>query len=100
MKVVILAGGLGSRLSEETKLRPKPLVEIGDIPIIEHVMNWYLHFGLTDFYLCIGYLGEQIIDYFKDYHLRGSTVRILPDGSVKTLECRKSHGQLLWYKVA
>ena len=49
MKVVILAGGLGSRLAEETSIRPKPMVEIGGIPIIEHIMNWYMAFGFNDF---------------------------------------------------
>ena len=55
MKVVILAGGLGSRLAEETSIRPKPMVEIGGIPIIEHIMNWYMGFGFNDFIICLGF---------------------------------------------
>ena len=57
MKVVILAGGLGSRLAEETSIKPKPMIEIGGIPIIEHIMNWYMAFGLNDFIICLGYKG-------------------------------------------
>ena len=65
MKVVLLAGGLGSRLAEETKIRPKPMVEIGGIPIIEHIMQWYMKYGYNEFIICLGYKGSEIINYFK-----------------------------------
>lgn len=66
MKVVILAGGLGSRLSEETELKPKPMVDIGDRPILWHIMKTYAHFGFDDFYVALGYKGEVIKRYFFD----------------------------------
>jgi glucose-1-phosphate cytidylyltransferase len=74
MKVVVLAGGFGSRLSEETTVRPKPMVEIGDQPILWHIMKIYAHFGLTDFVICCGYKGNQIKDYFASYSLRTADV--------------------------
>ena len=64
MKVVILAGGLGSRISEETKLKPKPMVEIGGKPIIWHIMKIYSFYGINDFIICCGYKGEKIKEYF------------------------------------
>lgn len=67
MKVVILAGGLGSRLSEETHLIPKPLVSIGEFPIIMHIMNIYSHYGYNDFIICLGYKGNKIKEYFLNY---------------------------------
>lgn len=66
MKVVILAGGVGSRLSEETDVRPKPMVEVGHRPILWHIMKHYSHFGFDDFVLCLGYKGEVIKRYFSD----------------------------------
>jgi len=74
MKVVVLAGGFGSRLSEETTVRPKPMVEVGDQPILWHIMKIYAHFGLTDFIICCGYKGNQIKDYFASYSLRTADV--------------------------
>jgi glucose-1-phosphate cytidylyltransferase len=75
MKVVILAGGYGTRISEESSIRPKPLVEIGGRPIIWHIMKIYAHFGLTDFVVCCGYKGEMLKQYFRDYlHLSGEVV--------------------------
>ena len=65
MKVVILCGGLGSRLSEETKIKPKPMVKIGKYPILIHIMNIYSKFGYKDFILALGYKKNIIIDYFK-----------------------------------
>ena len=70
MKVVILAGGHGTRLSEETRVLPKPLVEIGGRPILWHIMKIYSHFGLTDFVICCGYKGEMIKDYFRNFAYR------------------------------
>ena len=67
MKVVILAGGYGTRLSEETKIRPKPMVEIGGIPILMHIMGLYAKHGITDFIVCCGYKSEYIKDYFVGY---------------------------------
>ncbi|WP_315710384.1 glucose-1-phosphate cytidylyltransferase [Brenneria uluponensis] len=66
MKVVILAGGLGSRLAEETIVKPKPLVDIGDKPIIWHIMNIYAHHGLKDFIVCVGYKGYMLKEYFSN----------------------------------
>jgi glucose-1-phosphate cytidylyltransferase len=67
MKVAILAGGVGSRLSEETQLKPKPMVEIGARPILWHVMKHYSHYGYNEFVIALGYKGEQIKKYFVDY---------------------------------
>ena len=89
MKVVILAGGLGSRLAEETSIRPKPMVEIGGIPIIEHIMNWYMAFGHYDFIICLGHKGSEIISYFKDYNLRNSTCIITSGNKIQTLKQSK-----------
>tara|TARA_E500000178_G_scaffold353681_1_gene420233 strand:- start:1091 stop:1900 length:810 start_codon:yes stop_codon:yes gene_type:complete len=86
MKVVLLAGGLGSRLAEETKIKPKPMVEIGGIPIIEHIMNWYMKYGHTEFIICLGYKGHEIINYFKDYQYNHSTLIIDSKGRIETLE--------------
>ena len=65
MKVVILAGGLGTRLSEETHIRPKPMVEIGGMPILWHIMKIYSHFGFNEFIVCLGYKGEVIKEWFR-----------------------------------
>lgn len=67
MKVVILAGGYGTRISEESQVRPKPLVEIGGRPIIWHIMKIYAHYGLTDFVVCCGYKGDMLKTYFRDF---------------------------------
>jgi glucose-1-phosphate cytidylyltransferase len=74
MKAVILAGGLGTRLSEETSLRPKPMVEVGGKPILWHIMKIYSHHGVNDFIICCGYKGNVIKDYFADYFLHTSDV--------------------------
>src|SRR5512132_3187735 len=67
MKVVVLCGGLGTRLREETEFRPKPLVEIGGRPILWHIMKSYAHAGFRDFVLCLGYRGNMIKEYFLNY---------------------------------
>ena len=74
MKVVILAGGLGTRLSEETSLRPKPMAEIGDRPILWHIMKIYSHFGFNEFIICLGYKGYVIKEYFSNYFLHNCDV--------------------------
>ena len=74
MKVVILAGGLGTRLSEETSIRPKPMVEIGGRPVLWHIMKFYSSFGLNDFVVCLGYRGYMIKEYFANYFLHMSDV--------------------------
>ena len=65
MKVVILAGGLGTRLSEETDVKPKPMVEVGGMPILWHIMNHYSYYGHNDFIICLGYKGSLINNFFK-----------------------------------
>jgi glucose-1-phosphate cytidylyltransferase len=74
MKAVILAGGLGTRLSEETATRPKPMVEIGGRPILWHIMKMYAHHGINDFVICCGYKGYLIKEYFANYFLHMSDV--------------------------
>jgi len=74
MKVVILAGGGGTRISEESHLRPKPMIEIGDAPILWHIMKYYSSFGYNDFVICCGYKGYMIKEYFADYYLHRSDV--------------------------
>jgi len=74
MKVVILAGGLGTRISEESHLRPKPMIEIGGLPILWHIMKYYSRFGLNDFVICCGYKGYVIKEYFTFYYLHRSDV--------------------------
>ncbi len=76
MKVVILAGGLGTRLSEETGTRPKPMVEIGGMPILWHIMKLYSACGFNDFVICLGYKGYMIKEYFANYFLHKSDVTI------------------------
>jgi glucose-1-phosphate cytidylyltransferase len=74
MKAVILAGGIGSRLSEETAVRPKPMVEIGGKPMLWHIMKLYSAHGIDDFVICLGYKGYLIKEYFANYHLHSSDV--------------------------
>lgn len=76
MKVVILAGGLGSRLSEETVVKPKPMVEIGDKPILWHIMKIYSHYGFNEFVILLGYRGYYIKEYFSNYFLHNNDVTI------------------------
>ena len=83
MKVAILCGGLGTRLSEETQVKPKPMVEIGGRPILWHIMKIYERHGITDFMLALGYKGEVIKDYFLHYHARQSDLTVhLSSGKV------------------
>lgn len=74
MKVVILAGGLGTRISEESHLNPKPMIEIGDQPILWHIMKSYSYYGFNEFIICCGYKGHMIKKYFADYYLHRSDI--------------------------
>lgn len=88
-KVVILAGGRGSRLSEETDMRPKPMIRIGEDPILWHIMKIYASYGYTDFVICLGYLGYVIKEHFANYLLHRSDVTI--DLSAGSLEFHTQH---------
>ncbi|WP_421423115.1 glucose-1-phosphate cytidylyltransferase [Agrobacterium rosae] len=76
MKAVILAGGLGTRLAEETSLKPKPMVEIGGRPMLWHIMKIYSRFGINDFIVCLGYKGYVVKEYFMNYHLHMADVTV------------------------
>ena len=76
MKVVILAGGLGTRLSEETTIKPKPMVEIGGMPILWHIMKTYSHYGLNDFVICCGYKGHVIKEFFANYVVHNASITV------------------------
>jgi glucose-1-phosphate cytidylyltransferase len=85
MKVAILAGGLGSRLSEETTMKPKPMVEIGGKPILWHIMKIYAAFGFQEFVIALGYKGEMIKDYFMNYHFHSRDITVdLSTGALTT----------------
>jgi glucose-1-phosphate cytidylyltransferase len=88
MKAVILAGGLGTRLSEETQVKPKPMVEIGGKPILWHIMKIYSHHGVKDFVVCLGYKGYVIKEYFANYFLHTSDVTF--DLSTNGMEIHRS----------
>ena len=81
MKVIILAGGLGTRISEESHLKPKPMITIGEQPILWHIMKYYSSFGFDDFIICCGYKGHMIKEYFTHYHMyQTNTTFDLSDG--------------------
>ncbi len=85
MKAVILAGGVGTRIAEETSVRPKPMVEVGGKPILWHILKTYAHFGITDFVVCLGYKGYVIKEYFANYFLHTGDVTIdLASGAAET----------------
>lgn len=87
MKAVILAGGLGTRISEETDLKPKPMIEIGGMPILWHIMKIYSFYGINDFLVCCGYRGYLIKEYFQNYFLHRSDVTFnLKDNSMEAHE--------------
>ncbi len=90
MKAVILAGGFGTRLSEETELRPKPMVEIGGMPIIWHIMKIYSHYGVSEFIICCGYKGYIIKEYFANYFLHSSDVTINLEDNQTTFHKHRS----------
>ena len=92
MKAIILAGGLGSRLSEETNIKPKPMVEIGDKPIIWHIMKHLSFFNINHFIICCGYKGEVIKNYFYNYQLSQSDIRInIINNQIKFLNKKKDN---------
>jgi glucose-1-phosphate cytidylyltransferase len=74
--IFILAGGLGTRISEETHLKPKPMIEVGDIPVLVHIMRWYYSFGFNDFVICAGYRAWEIKNYFLSYEFRCNDLMI------------------------
>ncbi len=75
MKAVILAGGFGTRISEESSIKPKPMIEVGHMPILWHIMSIYSHYGVNDFVICLGYKGHLIKEFFANYFLNRSDVR-------------------------
>ena len=91
MKAVILAGGLGTRLSEETHLRPKPMVEIGGKPILWHIMKLYSYYGVHDFIICCGYKGYVVKEYFANYFLHMSDVTF--DVAENSMEVHKRNAE-------
>ena len=91
MKAVILAGGLGTRISEETAVRPKPMIEIGGMPVLWHILKIYSHHGINDFIICLGYKGYMIKEYFANYFLHRSDVTI--DLSTNKLEVHHKHAE-------
>ena len=95
MKVVLLCGGLGTRLREETEFRPKPMVEIGNKPILWHIMKHFAHYGHKEFVLCLGYKGEMIKEYFYNYEVINNdfTVEL---GRAKKIEVHNDHTESGW----
>lgn len=94
MKVVILAGGLGTRLGRRTEIIPKPMVKIGNMPIIWHIMKIYSNYGYNDFIICLGYKGDVIKDYFYHYDVKNNDFTI--DLSNKGLTFHKEHNETNW----
>jgi glucose-1-phosphate cytidylyltransferase len=91
MKAVLLAGGLGTRFSEETDVRPKPMIEIGGMPIIWHIMKIYSHYGIDEFVICLGYKGYVIKEYFQNYFLHMSNVTF--DMKTNRMEVHNAHAE-------
>jgi glucose-1-phosphate cytidylyltransferase len=91
MKAVILAGGLGSRISEESHLKPKPMIEIGGKPILWHIMKIYAHYGINDFIICVGYKGYVVKEYFANYFLHMSDVTF--DMTQNRMEVHQHHAE-------
>lgn len=85
METVILAGGLGTRIAEETRITPKPLIEIGDKPIIWHIMKIYAHYGVKNFVICLGYKGHLIKDFFSNLNFHLSDIQISRSGKISFL---------------
>src|SRR5271155_66019 len=92
MKVVVLCGGLGTRLREETEFRPKPMVEIGGRPILWHIMKMYAHYGMREFVLCLGYRGNMIKEYFLNYEAMNNDFTICL-GHSHSISYHNAHGE-------
>ena len=95
MKTVILCGGIGTRLREETEFKPKPMVNIGTRPILWHIMKNYCHHGFKEFVLCLGYRGEMIKEYFYNYEVLNSNFTI-EYGKNKKIEVENNHSESGW----
>jgi len=95
MKVVILCGGRGTRLKEETEFRPKPLVRIGNKPVLWHIMKIYAHYGFKDFILCLGYKGDMIKEYFLNYEIMNSDFTIQL-GNRNNIQFHSNHQEEDW----
>src|SRR5580658_2337981 len=95
MKVVILCGGLGTRLREETEFRPKPMVPVGERPILWHIMKLYAHHGFKEFILCLGYKGDVIKDFFRNYQWNTSDVT-LKLGARPQIKYHNQHSEEDW----
>lgn len=91
MKAVILAGGLGTRISEETSARPKPMIEVGGKPILWHILKAYAHHGINDFIICLGYKGYMVKEYFANYFLHQSDVTF--DLAANRMEVHHRHAE-------
>ncbi|MBN1870858.1 MAG: glucose-1-phosphate cytidylyltransferase [Candidatus Omnitrophica bacterium] len=94
MKVVILCGGLGMRLREETEVKPKPMVEIGGMPILWHIMKTYAYYGFNEFVLCLGYKGEAIKKYFYNYEIMANDFTV--ELGTKKIEIYSKHSENGW----
>ena len=94
MKAILLAGGFGTRLREETEVKPKPMVEIGGRPILWHIMKTYAHYGFQDFILCLGYKGQRIKEYFLNYKFLNSDFTI--ELATQDIELLNGHGEGNW----
>ena len=95
MKVLILAGGFGTRLSEETGIKPKPMVEIGEKPILWHILKTYSHYGYNEFVILLGYKGYMIKEYFANYFLHNSSVTIdLKNNSIEVLNNKSENWKI------
>lgn len=95
MKVIILCGGLGTRLREETEFRPKPMVPVGERPILWHIMKTYAHYGHKEFILCLGYKGDVIKDFFRNYHWNTSNIT-LKLGATPQIRYHNNHDEEDW----
>ena len=95
MQAVILAGGLGTRFSEETHLKPKPMIEIGGKPILWHILKIYSEYGIEEFIICLGYKGAEIISYFKEYNYKNSSCVINENGKIETLSTNKKKWNII-----
>jgi len=94
MKVVILCGGFGTRLREQTEIKPKPMVEIGGRPILWHIMNTYAYYGFNEFILCLGYKGEAIKEYFYNYEILSNNFTI--ELGSKNIKMYSNHSETGW----